>query len=399
MGKKTVRDIEVSGRRVLLRVDFNVPLADATVADDARIRAALPTIHFLLEQGAAVILMSHLGRPKGEVVPELRLDPVATRLSELLGQPVRKLEDCVGPKVTAACAALEPGQVVLLENTRFHAQEKTNDPTFALQLAGLADLYVNDAFGAAHRAHASTEGVARVIRQQGGEAVAGLLMEKELAFLSWSENPTPPFVAILGGAKVGDKIGVIERLLQQCDRLLIGGAMANTFFRAMGFETGDSLVDESAVETARELLERAASRLILPVDLVVANRLENDARTQIVAPDQVQPGWQAVDVGPNTLTTFESALGGARTVFWNGPMGVFEIPNFARGTFALAEMLARLGATTIVGGGDSAAAVRQAGMASRFDHVSTGGGASLEFLEGRELPGISVLSDKEDDGA
>jgi phosphoglycerate kinase len=403
MNKKTVRDVDVSGRRALVRVDFNVPLADGTdfgelsraVADDTRIRAALPTIQYLLENDAAVVLMSHLGRPKGKTAPELRMDPVAARLSELLGRPVQKLDDCVGPQVEKACAALKPGEVALLENTRFHAEERANDPDFAAQLAALGDLYVNDAFGAAHRAHASTEGAARAISARGGEAVAGFLLEKELHFLGQAvENPVRPFVVILGGAKISDKIGVIERLLGLCDRLLIGGGMANTFFEAMGFEMGDSLVEEDAVETARDLLERGKGRLVLPVDVVIADAFENEAERKTISPDQVPPGWRILDIGPKTIGTFQSALEGARTVVWNGPMGVFEMPNFAKGTFALAEILADSGAITIIGGGESAAAVRQSGLADRLTHISTGGGASLEFLEGKTLPGVAALSER-----
>ncbi|MGD1996843.1 MAG: phosphoglycerate kinase [Anaerolineae bacterium] len=395
MMKKTVRDVDVSGKRVLMRVDFNVPLADGSVADDTRIRAALPTIEVLLERNTALILMSHLGRPKGEVVGELRLDPVAKRLSELLGRPVRKLDDCVGPEVESVCMGLQSGEVVLLENTRFHPGEKANDPAFAARLASLGDLYVNDAFAAAHRAHASTEGVAHAMRAGGGQAVAGFLMERELEALGQVvENPERPFVAILGGAKVSDKIGVIERLLTQCDRLLIGGGMANTFFEAMGFEMGDSLVEEDELERARALLERGKSRLVLPVDVVMADALANDANTRIVAPDQVSPGWRVLDIGPKTVTTFESALGGARTVLWNGPLGVFEMAKFAQGTFALAETVAHLDAITVVGGGDSAAAVRQSGLAGHFTHVSTGGGAALTLLEGKPVPGVAALDDR-----
>jgi phosphoglycerate kinase len=395
MNKETVRDVDVQGKRVLVRVDFNVPLDAGQVADDTRIRAALPTIEYLLDHGAAVILLSHLGRPKGKPDPALAMDPVAERLSKLLDAPVQKLDDCVGPDVEAACRALEPGGVILLENTRFHAQEKANDPDFAARLAALADLYVNDAFGTAHRAHASTEGVARAMRERGAGAVAGFLMERELEFLGQAvEDPERPFVAILGGAKISDKIGVVEQLLERCDRLLIGGGMANTFFVAMGFDMADSLVEADAVDTASALLEQGKSRLVLPVDVVIADAFADDAQVRVVAPDQVSRGWRVMDVGPNTVRTFESALQGARTVVWNGPLGVFEMPNFANGTMALARVLAELDATTIVGGGDSAAAVRQAGLSDRFTHVSTGGGASLELLEGKTLPGVAALNDR-----
>jgi len=381
MNKKTIRDVDVRGKRVLVRVDFNVPLKEGAVADDTRIRAALPTVNYLLEQGAALILCSHLGRPKGKIVPELRMDPVATRLAELLGRPVKKLDDCVGPEVETAVKATQPGDVILLENTRFHPEERANDPEFARQLASLAEIYVNDAFGAAHRAHASTEGVTHYL-----PAVAGFLMEKELKFLGQAtENPEHPYVAILGGAKISDKIGVVENLLKECDRLLIGGGMANTFFKAMDFEVGDSLIEEGAVEMAEALLKQAGGTLVLPVDVVIADAFDNDARTRVVAPNEVPPGWRILDIGPK---------GGAKTVVWNGPLGVFEMPNFAKGTFALAQSLADLDAVTIIGGGDSAAAVRQAGLTARMTHVSTGGGASLEFLEGKVLPCVAVLEDR-----
>jgi phosphoglycerate kinase len=395
MDKKTVRDINVAGKRVLMRVDFNVPLEDGAVADDTRLQASLPTIQYLLEQEATVILMSHLGRPKGKVIPELRMAPVAQRLGELLELPVLQLDDCVGPEIEEICRGLEPGEVALLENTRFHPEEKANEAAFSEQLATLGDVYVNDAFAAAHRAHASTEGAARVMQERGSDAVAGFLMQGELEALGQViTDPERPFIAVLGGAKVGDKIGVIERLLELCDRLLIGGAMANTFFKAMGFEMADSLVDEGAVETAGELLEEGKTRLVLPVDCVVADAFSADAATEVVAPDQVKPGWRVLDVGPVTISTYESALAGARTVVWNGPLGAFEMEPFAQGTYALAKILAGMDATTVVGGGDSAAAVHESGMADRFTHVSTGGGASLQLLEGKPLPGVEVLSDR-----
>ncbi len=390
MNKKTIRDVDVRGKRVLVRVDLNVPLKEGSVADDTRIRAVLPTLNYLLEQDAAVILCSHLGRPKGKTVPELRMDPVARRLAELLGRPVKKLDECVGPEVEAVVKAMQPGDVALLENTRFHPEERANDPEFARQLAALAEIYVNDAFGAAHRAHGSTEGVTHYL-----PAVAGFLMEKELEFLGQAiESPDHPYVAILGGAKISDKIGVIENLLKQCDRLLIGGGMANTFFKAMGFEVGDSLIEDKAVETAESLLKQAGGTLVLPVDVVIADAFDNDARTRVVAPNEVTPGWRILDVGPKTVSTFESALGGAKMVVWNGPLGVFEMPNFAKGTFAVARLLANMGGTTIIGGGESAAAVRQAGLADRMSHVSTGGGASLEFLEGKTLPCVAALENR-----
>jgi len=407
VNKQTIRDIDLQNKRALVRVDFNVPLTGEAgvpvaressgetprriVADDTRIRAALPTIQYLLDRNATLILASHLGRPKGRVVDELRMDPVALRLSELLDRSVLKLDDCVGPEVEDAVAAAGPGDILLLENTRFHPEEKKNDPAFARELAGLADLYVDDAFGSAHRAHASTEGVARYL-----PAVAGLLMEKELAFLgSALASPQQPFVAILGGAKISDKIGVIDNLLGQVDALLIGGGMANTFLKADGYEVADSLVEDGSLDTARELIERAGNKLVLPVDVTVADRFDADAFSQVVTVSDVPPGWRILDIGPRTLELFHERLMEARTVVWNGPMGVFEFQKFATGTEAVARMLAALPeATTIVGGGDSVAAVMRTGLAGKMSHISTGGGASLEFLEGKPLPGVAVLLDK-----
>ena len=391
MNKQTVRDVDVKGKRVLVRVDFNVPLKDGAVTDDRRIRAALPTIQYLLDQGAAVVLMSHLGRPKGEPKPEFRMDPVADQLSELLGRPVTKLDDCVGVEVETAVAAMKPGDVILLENTRFKSGETKNDAALAEGLARLGDLFVNDAFGAAHRAHASTTGVAQHL-----PAVAGLLMEKELNYLGRAlADPERPFLAVLGGAKISDKIGVIQNLLSIVDSLLIGGGMANTFFKAQGLDVGDSLVEDEALDTARELLELAGDRLVLPVDCVVADRFDAEAEAQVVPVDQVPAGWRILDIGPASIAHFSNRLAAAKTVVWNGPMGVFEFPRFAEGTFAVARALAGLeDATTIIGGGDSAAAVEGSGLAGEMSHISTGGGASLEFLEGKELPGVAALMDK-----
>jgi phosphoglycerate kinase len=391
MNKKTVRDVDVHGKRVLVRVDFNVPLDAGKVADDTRIQAALPTIRYLLDREATVILCSHLGRPKGQVDDGLKMDPVAERLAQLLDQPVTKLDDCVGPEVESAVRQAGPGDVVLLENTRFHPEEKANDPEFAKKLAGLAELYVDDAFGSAHRAHASTEGVAHYL-----PAVAGFLMEKELEFLGRVlAEPEHPFVAILGGAKISDKIGVIENLLARVDAILIGGGMANTFLKAEGYDVGESLVEDESLEMARDLLQQAGDKLVLPVDVTVADRFDAQAFSQVVAAGNVPPGWRILDIGPRTLEIFQGHLEKARTVVWNGPMGVFEFPKFAQGTEAVARILANLpNATTVIGGGDSAAAVKRAGLDEKMTHVSTGGGASLEFLEGKTLPGVAALQDK-----
>ncbi|MER3455962.1 MAG: phosphoglycerate kinase [candidate division GAL15 bacterium] len=394
MDKRTVRDVEVSGRRVLVRVDFNVPLDDCgRVADDRRIRESLPTVRYLLEHGAAVVLMSHLGRPGGRVVEELRMAPVGERLGQLLGQPVRVLPDCVGPQVEALIGQLRPGDVALLENLRFHPGEEANDPAFAAALARLADLYVNDAFGTAHRAHASTVGVARLL-----PAVAGLLMEKEIRYLSrLLENPDHPFVAVLGGRKVSDKMGVLANLLQRVDAVLIGGGMAYTFLRARGLSVGRSVVEEDKVELAERLMEQARQRgveLLLPEDVAVAQRPAADVPRRVVLVREIPEGWMGLDVGPATVQRFAQVVERARLVVWNGPMGVFEVEPFAEGTRRLAEVVARCPGTTVVGGGDTAAALEQLGMLDRFDHVSTGGGATLEFLEGKELPGIRVLQDR-----
>jgi len=391
MNKKTVYDIAVKNKRVLVRCDFNVPLDDAGhITDDLRIQAALPTIRYLLEQGAAVILCSHLGRPKGKPVDKLRLDPIARRLTELLGREVRQVGEVVGPAVSEAAAAMQPGDVLLLENTRFEPGDEANDPELSRKLADLAELYVNDAFGAAHRAHASTAGVAAFL-----PSAAGLLMGREIEVLGTAlSSPKRPLVVILGGAKISDKIGVIENLLAIADRILIGGGMANTFFRAKGWEMGDSLVEEGSVETARDLMARAGEKLALPVDAVAADAFSAEAQTSVVTPDAVEPGWRILDIGPRTVALFSEIVAGAGTVIWNGPMGVFELAPFAQGTFAVAKALAASQAITIIGGGDSASAVEQAGVADAITHISTGGGASLEFLEGRELPGVAVLDDK-----
>lgn len=389
MKKKSVREVDVRGKCVFVRVDFNVPLENGHVTDDTRIRTSLPTIQYLIDQGAKVILASHLGRPKGKVKPEFSLKPAAAQLSKLLGQSVQMAPDCIGPEVEAMVEALRPGQVLLLENLRFHSEEEANDAGFAKKLARLADVYVNDAFGSAHRAHASTEGMAHDVPV----AVAGFLMERELEFLGGAlENPQHPFVAILGGAKVSDKIGVIRNLLGKVDQLLIGGGMANTFLKAQGKEIGQSLVEDDKLDLARELFQLSGGKLLLPVDVVVADAFDANAKSQVVSIDAVLAGWRILDIGPKTIERFQATLENARTVVWNGPMGVFEFPRFAEGTVAIARALANLkGATTIIGGGDSAAAVEQAGVADRMTHISTGGGASLEFLEGITLPGVAAL--------
>ncbi len=394
LGKKTIRDIDVQGKKVLVRVDFNVPLdKNGEVADDNRIKATLPTINYLREQGAKVILISHLGRPKGKVDEKYSLNPVAARLSELLGLEVPKMEDCVGAEVLQATEKLEAGQVLLLENVRFHPEEEKDDPDFAAKLAKLADIYVNDAFGAAHRSHASTEGVARIL-----PGVAGFLMEKELEMLGKIvNNPERPLVAILGGAKISDKIEVISNLLGKVDTLIIGGGMANTFLKAKGYELGKSLLEPEKIELAYNLIQKAQetqTELILPDDVVVALNADPDSDIKQVPVEAIPPEWMALDIGSKTIDHFIQVFQTAKTVIWNGPMGVFEMEPFSKGTLKILEALSKIQAITVVGGGDSAAAVKKSGLADKFTHISTGGGASLEFLEGKILPGVAVLQDK-----
>ncbi len=397
MNKITIDDINVSGKKVLVRVDFNVPLdKNQNVTDDRRIRAALPTIKKLINDGGRVILCSHLGRPKGKVVPEMSLKPVADRLKELLGQSVRFAPDCIGHKVANMVGALDDGDVLLLENLRFHKEETDNDPEFSNLLAGMADLYVNDAFGTAHRAHASTVGVTKYIKT----CAAGYLIEKEIQFLGDAlQKPQRPFVAILGGAKISGKIDVIENLMDKVDKILIGGGMIFTFFKAMGKNIGQSLLEEEKVSMAKDILTKADKKglkLILPSDVVIAADVTDDAESKVVSVDNIPDDMKGLDIGPETIDMFKKELNDAKTVVWNGPMGVFEVDQFARGTFAIAKLLAEItskGAITIVGGGDSAAAVAKEGLDDKLSHVSTGGGASLEFLEGKTLPGIAALTD------
>jgi phosphoglycerate kinase len=393
MAKKSVRDLDVAGKRVLVRVDFNVPLKDGTITDDTRIRETLPTIEYLLERGAKVILASHLGRPKGKVVEDMRLNPVAARLSELLGRPVRKADEVVGAGVRDLVGQMADGDVLLLENVRFHPGEEKNDPELARALADLADLYVNDAFGAAHRAHASTAGVAEHL-----PAVSGLLMEKELEVLGRAlENPERPFTAIIGGAKVKDKIDVIQNLLNLADNILIGGGLAFTFLKALGHEVGNSLVEEDKLDIARGFMEQAREKgvnFLIPTDAVIARELKEDTETRTVKLDAMEPGWMGLDIGPETARTYADVIEKSRMIVWNGPMGVFEMEPFSHGTRIVAEACARTEGYTIIGGGDSAAAVEKFRLADRMDHISTGGGASLEFMEGKALPGVVALDDK-----
>ncbi len=388
--KKSVRDIDVKGKKVFVRVDFNVPVKDGVVGDDTRIRAALPTIQYLLDQGAAVILASHLGRPKGGPDPKYSLKPVADYLANLLGKPVAFAEDCIGPAAETAAAALKPGEVLVLENTRFHPEEEKNDEGMSKALAKLADVYVNDAFGSAHRAHASTAGIAAHL-----PAVAGFLLEKEIKYLGQAiDDPKRPFVAILGGAKISDKIGVIKNLLQKADTILIGGGMANTFFKAQGYPLGDSLVEDEALETARQLLAEGKDKIRLPVDVVIADKFDAEAESRVMAVGPVPEGWRILDIGPETVAAYAKVISDAGTVVWNGPMGVFEFPKFAEGTFGIARAVASSGAISVIGGGESVAAINQSGLADKITHISTGGGASLEMLEGLELPGVAALLDK-----
>jgi phosphoglycerate kinase len=388
--KKSITDIDVKGKRVLVRVDYNVPIKDNKVIDDTRIVAAMPTLEYLLGHGAAVILFSHLGRPKGGPDPKFSLRPVAAHLSGLLGKPVAFAEDCVGPIAEAAAKVLKSGDVLVLENTRFHPEEEKNDPELAKKMAALADIYVNDAFGSAHRAHASTEGVAHYL-----PAVAGFLMEKEIQYLGQAiAKPKRPFVAILGGAKISDKIGVIKNLLTKADQILIGGGMANTFFKAQGYPIGDSLYEEEAMDTARELLKSGDTQLRLPVDVVIGDRFDAEAEKKVMPMGPVPDGWRILDIGPASVDTFGKILSKAKTIVWNGPMGVFEFPRFAEGTIGVAKAVAASKAVSIIGGGDSVTAINQAGLADKITHISTGGGASLEMLEGIDLPGLVALQDK-----
>ena len=388
--KKMVTDLDVAGKKVLVRVDFNVPIKEGKIKDDTRITSALPTINYLLEHGAAVILMSHLGRPKGQPNLEYSMRPVAEHLAALISAPVKFVEDCRGEIANAAAAALKPGEVLVLENTRFYAEDEKNDPQMSADLASLADLYVNDAFGSAHRAHASTYGVAELL-----PSAAGFLMEKEIKYLGDAiADPKRPFVAILGGAKVSDKIGVIENLLKKADKILIGGGMANTFLKALGYEMADSLVEAEVIDTAKALLEKSEGKLVLPVDMVLGDAFDAEAKMETLPVGNVPAGWRVLDIGPKTVEAFGAEIAKAGTIVWNGPMGVFEFPRFAGGTFAVAHKVAESGAVSIIGGGDSVSAINQSGLSDKITHISTGGGASLEMLEGIELPGLAILYNK-----
>ncbi|MEX0823539.1 MAG: phosphoglycerate kinase [Balneolaceae bacterium] len=397
MAKLTIEDVELKGKTVLMRVDFNVPIKDGKIGDDNRIVQALKSINYVIDNGAKLILTSHLGRPGGEPSKEFSLEPVAEHLKTLVDAPVHFAHDCIGEEADSVISKAGTGEIVLLENVRFHPEEKKNDPEFSKKLAAHADLFVNDAFGSSHRAHASVAGVTRFLQP----AVSGFLLEKEIRFLEESiNNPERPFIAILGGAKVSDKIGVIENLLTKVDSIIIGGGMTYTFFRAKGLPVGNSLVEEDKIDLAKELMdkaEKAGIKFMLPVDSVVAKEFKNDAEHKVVDQDGIEDGWMALDIGPESAISFGNQIKNAKTVLWNGPMGVFEMENYADGTFTVAEALAeatRYGATTIIGGGDSASAIKMAGLQDKVSHVSTGGGASLEYLEGKELPGVSSLTDK-----
>lgn len=388
--KKMVTDLEVKNKKVLVRVDFNVPIKEGRVKDATRITSALPTINYLLENGAAVILCSHLGRPKDEPDPQYSMKPVADYLQTLVNAPVMFAEDCIGSVAEKAAHDLQFGEILVLENTRFHKEETKNDPSMAKALASLADLYVNDAFGSAHRAHASTAGVADYL-----PAAAGFLMQKEIQYLGNAiADPKRPFVAILGGAKISDKIGVIKNLLLKADKILIGGGMANTFFKAQGYEMADSLVEAEAIDTAKELLTFSDGKILLPVDIIIADDFSNEANKKLLDTGNIITGWRVLDIGPKTVERFSEVIKTAGTVVWNGPMGVFEFSKFAEGTFAIAKAVAESAAISIIGGGDSVAAINQSGLDDKITHISTGGGASLEMLEGLDLPGLSVLNDK-----
>jgi phosphoglycerate kinase len=389
MRKQTIKDIDLSGKRVLVRVDFNVPMEGGRILDDLRLTAVIPTVQYLRDQGAKVVLCTHFGRPKGKVVDDLRVAPIGVRFSELLGAPLATTTDCVGPEAEAAVAAMQPGDVLLLENLRFHPEERANDPAFAKHLASLADVYVNDAFGTAHRAHASTEGVTHEL-----PAVAGLLMEKEIDYLARvAVDPQRPLGAVIGGAKISDKMLCVRNLLLLADKVVIGGGMANTFLKAQGHDVAESLVEDDQVAAAAGIIAAASDKLLLPTDVVVADAFAADANARTVPADAVPGGWRIMDAGPESVAAYIAALADCKTVVWNGPLGVMEFPAFAKGSEALAQALAESAATTIVGGGETAALVREAGLAGKFDHVSTGGGAFLEFPEGKELPGVAALMD------
>ncbi|MFJ3389188.1 phosphoglycerate kinase [Lysinibacillus sp. NPDC086135] len=393
LNKKTMKDIDVKGKRVFVRVDFNVPMAEGAITDETRIRAAIPTIEYLVEQGGKVILASHLGRPKGEVKEDMRLTAVGVRLAELMGKPVTKLDESIGQEVEEAVANMQNGDIILLENVRFHAGEEKNDPALAEQFAKLADVYVNDAFGAAHRAHASTEGITKYV-----PAVSGYLMQKELDVLGKAlSNPERPFTAIIGGAKVKDKIGVIESLLEKVDHLIIGGGLSFTFIKAQGYDIGKSLLEEDKIDLAKSFIEKAKAKgvqLHMPIDAVVASEFSKDAETQIVDVNAIPADWMGLDIGPKTAAKYAEVIKNSKLIIWNGPMGVFEMDKFANGTKTVADAMATTTGYTVIGGGDSAAAVEKFEVADKMDHISTGGGASLELMEGKELPGIVALNDK-----